>query len=343
MKKASLLIASLALLCSTAFGLDLKEGRMRLVINERSGRFALYYLADVAKNQYVPLLYDQETRTTYATLMVDDKPYKLGDASEFRVSVAKEPDGGARVEYRSSFCVVKQTFSFIASPGAAMRDGVSIGFSIENVSQKDATIGLRFLMDTWLGEKASAHFWARSTGPLSGEAVLSGDSGDPWIRSVEAVSGSEANLQVQLTAPAATPDRLVVANWKRLNDAAWSFDASTSRNFTLLPYSINDSAAALFYEPLAVRPGSTRDIGVILSQANDGYPAVAAKAVSPAVSAITSPELTAPLDEMADLIAVRSVIEAVDAALASGSVPSAEDMAAIESTLRRLETRKAKY
>lgn len=343
MKKASLLIASLALLCSSAFGLDLKEGRIRLVINERSGRFALYYLADVAKNQYVPLLYDQETRTTYATLMVDDKPYKLGDASEFRVSVSQEPGGGARIEYRSSFCVVKQSFAFVASPGSAMQDGVTIGFSMENVSQKDATVGLRFLMDTWLGEKASAHFWAKSMGPVSGESVLAGDSGDTWIRSVETVSGTEANLQVQLTAPATRPDRLVAANWKRLNDAAWSFDASSSRNFTLLPYSINDSAVALYYEPLTIRPGSTREIVVILSQANDGYPAVASQAVSPTVSAITSPELTAPLDEMADLIAVRSVIEAIDAALASGAVPSAEDMAAIESTLRRLETRKAKY
>jgi len=343
MKKASLLIASIALLCSSAFGLDIKEGRMRLVINERSGRFALYYLADVAKNQYVPLLYDQETRTTYATLMVDDKPYKMGDASEFRVSVSQEPGGGARIEYRSSFCVVKQSFAFVASPGSAMRDGVTIGFSIENVSQKDATVGLRFLMDTWLGEKASAHFWVKSMGPVSGESVLAGDSADPWIRSVETVSGTEANLQVQLTAPATRPDRLVAANWKRLNDAAWSFDASSSRNFTLLPYSINDSAVALYYEPLTIRPGSTRDIVVILSQANDGYPAVASQAVSPTVSAITSPELTAPLNEMADLIAVRSVIEAIDAALATGAVPSAEDMAAIESTLRRLETRKAKY
>jgi len=211
------------------------------------------------------------------------------------------------------------------------------------VSQKDAAIGLRLLLDTWLGEKASAHFWAKSTGPLSGESALRGDSTDLWIRSVELVSSSEANLQVQLTAPATRPDRVVVANWKRLNDSAWSFDASSARNFTLLPYSINDSALALYYESQTLRPGSTREIAAILSQASDGYPALASQAVSPAVSAITSPGLTAPLDEMADLIAARSVIEAIDAALASGASPSAEDMAAIESTLRRLETRKTKY
>ncbi|MBU0928538.1 MAG: hypothetical protein KKA67_12370 [Spirochaetes bacterium] len=343
MKKLSIAIAAAAILASSAFGLDIKDGRMRLVLDERSGRFALYYLEDVARNRYAPLLYDQETRTTYATLSFDQKTYKLGDASEFRVSVSRQ-DGGARVEFRSSFCVVKQTFSFLASPGATMSDGLGVAFEIENVSQKDAEIGLRVLLDTWLGEKGSAHFSTQALGPLSIETALSGDYSDAWIRSSDgqAVTG----LQVQLAVPATRPDRLVAANWKRLNDNAWSFEANPARNFTLLPYSINDSAIAMYFEPAPVRPGSTRAIRTVLSQATDSYPTVASApaAAGPADPAgIPVPADTAPLDEMADLVAARSVLDAVNAALASGAGMSADDIAALESILRRLEARKSKY
>jgi len=343
MRRLSLgLIVSLAL-ASAVSGLELKDGRMRLVIDDRTGRFALYYLEDVARNKYVPLLYAEETRTTYSTLLYDQKTYKLGDASEFRATVSKDGSGGARIEFRSSFCVVRQTFAFVASPGSTMPDGVRIDFVIENVAGKDATVGIRLLLDTWLGEKSQAHFSAQAAGALLGETALAGDFQDAWIRSANTGgSASEASLQIQLAAPATKPDRIVAANWKRLNDAAWSFDASASRNFTLLPYSINDSALALYYEPVEVRPGSTRGVSVLLSQSNDGYP-VAAAGTQAAAPAISAPSETAPLDEMVDLIAVRNVLEAINAAMASGAEVPASELQALESILQRLETRKAKY
>ncbi|OHD22085.1 MAG: hypothetical protein A2Y38_12580 [Spirochaetes bacterium GWB1_59_5] len=345
MKKLSLLLVALALFTTAAFGLELKDGRMKLVIDEKSGRFSLYYLAEVTKSHYVPLLYSEETRTTYSTLSFDQKTYKLGDASDFRVSVAKEAAGGVRIEYRSSFCVVKQTFSFVTSPGASMSDGVTLEYSIENVSQKDTPIGLRVLFDTWLGEKTQAHFSAQSAGILSGEVALSGEYADSWIRSAEATGTKDGvSLQIQLSAPATKPERVLAANWKRLSDAVWAFEPSTSRNFTLLPYSINDSAVALYFEPITVRPGSTRRISTILSQANDGYPAVqtTTESVSPAL-AITAPAVTAPLDEMVDLVAVRDVLDAINIAIGSGAVPTVAELEAMDSIVRQLETRKAKY
>jgi len=347
MRRIWLALTIAMLFASAASGLDVKDGRIRLVVDERSGGFALYYLADVARNRYVPLIYDQETRTTYCTLVVDQKPYKLGDSSDFRVSVVREASGGVRIEYRSSFCVVKQTFSFVASPGSSMSDGVNVEFGIENVAQKDASIGLRMLVDTWLGEKSSAHFSTQTAGALAGETALAGDFADAWIRSSENDDGASpaTSLQVQLSSPATRPDRLIVANWKRLNDASWAFDANPSRNFTLLPYSINDSALALYYEPSVIRPGSTRTIAAILSQANDGYPATVQATPAPGslTAAVAAPLVTAPLDEMVDLVAIRSVLEAINTAIASGTVPTAEEMAAMEAVLRQLESRKAKY
>ena len=344
MRKLTILALASVALAASAFGLEAKDGRVKLVVDDRTGRFSLYYLVDVTRNRYEPLLYDQETRTTYATLMVDDRAYRLGDAPDFRIAVSRDAAGKVRVEYRSSFCVVRQVFSFVSSPGAPMADGVAIEYSIENVSKAESSIGLRVLLDTYVGEKSAAHFVAQSAGPLASERALSGDYADIWMRGLGSADGSAANLQVLLSAPATRPDTLLAANWKRLNDSSWSFEANPSRNFTLLPYSINDSALALYYDPTPVRPGSTRSVVVGLSQAVDGYDAyVAAKGDRPPVVAIAAPSATAPLDEMADLIAVRAVIEAIDALIAAGQAPGTDELEALDATLRRPEARKGQY
>lgn len=340
MKKVPLLCIALALLLQSGYALELKDGRMRLVVEERTGRFALYYLSDVAQNRYTPFLYDQELRTTYPTLSIDQKTYKLGDSSDFRVSVRLDESADVRIEYRSSFCVVMQTFTFISSQGSPMSDGVAIDFSIENLSQTDASFGLRMLYDTWLGEKSSAHFTASNLGPLSVETSIDNVQ-DRWIRSFEgAASGEGTSLQVLLETPATRPDRLIAANWKRLNDTVWSFETNAYRNFTLLPYSINDSALALYFDPRVLRPGATRMIRTVLSQSNDGYKALALGTSTLSISALSE---TAPLDIMADIIVLRSILEALNAAIESGEKPDAQTMASLEKTLRLLETRKAKY
>lgn len=324
---------------SSVFALEVRDGRMRLVVDERSGRFALYYLEDVARNRYVPLLYDQEVRTTYPTLLVDQKAYKLGDAPEFRTTVSKDASGGVNIEYRSSFCVVRQSLSFAASAGASLSDGIVISLTMENVSQKDSSVGLRYLLDTWLGEKAGIHFVASSGAVLGTEVLYGADSAEPWIRSP---GDSGASLQVALSAPATRPDRVIVANWKRLNDAPWTIETNAARNFTLLPYSVNDSALALYYDPVVVRPGSSRTFNVVLGNETTSQQRTAAVAPPPTVGAAAVAD-TAPLDVMADLIAVRSVIDSIDTALSSGSALGTEEQAALEATLKRLEARKVAY
>lgn len=328
---------------SSAFALEVRDGRMRLVVDDRSGRFALYYLADVTKNRYVPLLYDQETRTTYPTLMVDQKAYRLGETAEFRTTVARD-GAGVTIEYRSSFCVVRQSFSFTTSTGATLSDGVMMSMTMENVSQKDSAIGLRYLLDTWLGERAGTHFMTSTGGVLGTEASYGTDSSEPWVKSP---GDAGASLQVALTAPATRPDRVIAANWKRLNDAPWAIETSASRNFTLLPYSVNDSALALYYDPVVVRPGASRTIAMVLGNESSGPQTTARSTPAPATSASPAAPVpaadSAPLDAMADLIAVRSVLDAIDQALSSGSALAPADQASLEATLQRLEARKVEY
>ena len=335
MKRLTALLVLCSAFAAAAPALELKDGRIKLVVDDRSGRFALYYLVDAAKGSYQPLMYDQETRTSYLTLYLDQRAYKLGESADFKVTVAREGDG-IRVSYRSSHCAISQTFSIVASAGGT-KDSLRISFSLENVSEKDLSIGLRMLLDTWLGEKSGAHFSTQSAGPVSTELTLSGSYTDSWVRSP---GDSGATFQLTLADPTTRPDRVILANWKRLNDSPWSMETSPSRTFTLLPYSINDSAMAVFWDPVTVRKGSTRSLDVVLGNQSDPVAASVAATSAPLSSATLS---SAPLDLASDLVAVREVLARLNEALASGTPPSAELLAQYASIIALLESRKEGY
>jgi hypothetical protein len=322
--------------------IELTNGRMKLVLDERNGRFSLYYMTDVSKKSYVALLDDKEARTTYPTVYIDQKAYKLGEAAEFRVSAAKE-GSGYLVQYRSSMAVVRQYFDFVASPGSPLADGLSIRFEIENVSDRDLSVGLRYLFDTWLGERENAHFMSSAPVLLANETLLPAGYDERHVASV----GMGASVHFVLGAPASKPDRVIASNWKRLNDSAWSLEVNPARNFTLMPYSINDSALALFYDPASLKRSAVRSVSVLLSAANPGsYAQTQARSASAAPAASTGAApiaLSGQLDIMADLISARSLLASINEALAQGQNPNEDQLARLADLLRRLEERKAGY
>jgi hypothetical protein len=336
------LIIFALLVCTVLSGLsalEIKEGRMRVVIDERTGRMAFYYLSDMTRNQYVPLLYDQESRTSYPTLVLDQRTFKLGESGDFRISVSRQP-GGAMIEYRSAFCVVRQRVSFVSSTTSSLADGVAIHFDIENVSERDYSAGLRYLLDTWLGEKSGRHFTSPVSGTFQGESLLSGEFQERWILS----TGDTGTLAVLLDSPSTRPDRALFANWKRINDVPWLFEANTTRGFTLLPYSINDSAIALYYDLAPVRRGASRSITVVLG--NETVSALAnrvAETGSSSTTVFTTLSESTPLDLRADLITVRDFIRAINLLIDSGKEPEQHELDSLAAMLERLEARKSSY
>jgi hypothetical protein len=336
---------------STVGALDLRDGRMLLSLDEKTARFTLYYLADAARNNYVAMLYDQEPRTSFPTLSWNGKTYRLGESPDFRFTVKK--DGAAAVaEYRSSFATVRQTFRLIHSKGAADSDGLLVEFAIENLSKDTASVGLRILWDTYLGEKSRKHFEVGGSGTITGETTFS-EASIP--RQVISPGDSGASLQIQLIGEGLSqPDRLVLANWKRLNDSGWSFEPSAGRGFTLLPYSIDDSAAALFFEPVELRAGSVRVIRTALgNRAASGY-----SAALPSPSASFKPVVSPPPEPLVvadtmskklssdpfvtartDIEALREIISRIDALMASGN-PTTEQLNDLRSQLEQIRNRR---
>jgi hypothetical protein len=342
--KRTLLAVSALLLASALWGLEAKEGLMKLVVNESNARVSVYKLIDVAKNRYEALLFDQDPRTSFATLSADGKLYRLGDAAELRVTTMRT-DSGVSIEYRSASFVVRQSLDFARSAGSALADGLKVGFSIENISEREASIGLRYILDTWLGEKSGLHFASDSRPKIAEESVILPSDADSWVAS----QGEKASFMVQFGgAGIDRPDKVVLANWKRLSDAPWNFDINPQRNFTLVPYSINDSAIALYWGPAALGRGATKSISFMMGTFNaKGYPSDAtAKSSTEAIFEATVLGQAAPdagTSMAVDLVAVRDLLGRIDRALAEGGSVSSDELTAWGKILDRLEERKKGY
>ena len=334
----------------SAWSLEVREGRIKLVLHEEIGKYSLYYLDDLQKNTYAPLFVDVDPRTSGTSVVIDNRVVRLGESSYFQQTASRTAKGGEFV-WTSRTLQVTQSFEPIASPGSQLADGVKITLGIKNLGEAAQSIGVRILVDTFLGEEETAHFTTDDGTDISGETeYLSSNMIEHWVsRDTRAKSG--LGLLCVTTGDSITiPDRLVFANWQRLNDASWAFATSTARRFSNLPYSINDSAVVQYYNPESLAGGSERRIvSVVGMLAEKVFDLSGAAEVSTSGSALldsvsSTSNISDPvLAVRADLQVVENLLRSVEAYLADPGSVSAEDLEILEDVLKELKSRAESY
>jgi hypothetical protein len=322
---------------------------MRLTLYEDTGRFAIACQTKGAAGIYVPLLAAQDPRTTTLSIVVGNRVYRMGESSDFAQSAEKTATG-ARFVWKSTFLEVTETFTFISSATSSLSNGMRIDVGLRNLSEQEITVGVRYLLDTYLGESSFVHFRTDSLTQLTHELTLTPtDKAAYWVSPL-AGDADDFGLQVMATGQGiTTPDKIVFANWKRLSDASWSYDTSTVRNFSQLPYSVNDSAVSIYYEPRAVpRSGQatiTLALGLFTKEGFTGS-SPATQDFGTAVQqtlqeAKNAQDISAAA--RADLATVNRLLARIDAILAAGGTISAADQDLLDSTLKDLEGRISRY
>ncbi len=291
-RRMAVLAAAVLLLASAfAWPLELTRGRIRLVLHEDTGRFSLYSVsAEGGRSEYTALFVAQDPRTSKLSLVVDNRVYVLGDSGEFK-QTAEKTGQGARFLWESRLLQVEQRFSFIAPSGSTIPGGVLISLELTNRADRQLQVGARLLLDTYLGEDGTSHFRTDRDPQVTREmTVTRSDMIRYWVSTSVRRDAPEA-LESVTSGPGITePDRIVFANWKRLSDSPWAYQSSPSRNFNLLPYSINDSAVAQYYDPAPLAPGATRTIAMLLGNYSpQGYHIEGAPAEAPAAAGPPAP------------------------------------------------------
>ncbi len=353
MMKKLFLIAlafSLVLLASTrTWALEREDGRIKLILHEGTGRFSIYYLKSFKEKQYVSFLVDKDPRTSVVSVLIGNNIYRLGETSKFQEKVEKTVQG-ARFVWVSNLLQVTEDFAFITSNGSPLTDGVKITFQLKNTSEQDLTVGLRVLFDTYLGEDSYVHFKTDQVSEITHETtILKGNMVKYWI---SPLVGDSDNFGLQVLTNAkgiTTPDRVVFANWKRLNDSSWLYETSTSRNFNLLPYSINDSAVCQYYDPLKLEKGETRSIVLLLGKYDpEGWDLSGEKTgvslnklLKKTASESTSEDVY--ISAQADLSTLNKLIEEIDNLLEKKEKLTSENVDFVDEILGSLKERINKY
>jgi hypothetical protein len=347
----SLVLAALLLgTCAPGWALDLSDGALRLTLHEGIGRFSLSYVPKARNGVPVPLLSAQDPRTTLLSIVVGNKIYRMGETSAFSETVEKSARGG-RFVWKSPFLQVTETFTFISPADSSVTTGVQIDLGLKNVSEKSYNAGVRYLFDTWLGESSFAHFRTDTLSQMSRElTLLPRDNALYWVSPLVG-DPEDIGFQVMTSGAGLTvPDRVVFANWKRLSDASWTYESSTDRNFSQLPYSVNDSAVSQYYNPRAIPPGTEVTITLLLGKFSRQGFRVAGPASAQGFAASVEQSLAAAKTTgddgqaiRADLSTVNRILAEIDAAFAAAGQVSDDKLGLMESALTDLGGRSARY
>jgi len=224
------------------------DGHIRLVLNDKTGSFSLYYLSDPKSIRYEPLFNVDEPLASFLSVNIDGKVYHLGNSKQFQTKIDRI-NGEPALVFESTFVKVIQLFTPVKTSGSDMVNGVMITIKVQNISPVKSAIGVRMLLDTNLGEGRRRVPFLTNTQVITSEMLLDGHSNELfWIS-----RGSKVSLMGSIVNPEGTlgkgPDLVHIANWKRLNDTPWKLVFVEGRTFNNLPHSIGDSAVCYYFGP----------------------------------------------------------------------------------------------
>jgi len=322
---------------SGAFGTEIQRGKLKVVINDRTGRYTVFGAEDVAKPTWTALFAAEDPTTSKWKVQVGDKTYVLGDDAAFTTAV-ESTTTGARIVWTSKALVATCSLDFVLSSGSAVADGLRLSLSLVNVSESSQKVAIRWLLDTSLGEKKD-HFRLATGESISSESKLESPLPDWWLST--ASNDDALGLVVMMGKGATPPSRVYFANWKRLNDAPWEPTYKAGRDFNQMPYSFNDSAVVHVYDAQDVASGGTREITVMLglksAKTLEGARLGSANPIDDLLKKNQDPGLSA-LDQ--DLVGLKTLIGQIDAKLADPTKVTAEDLRLLQAVLDQIEARK---
>jgi len=242
---------------------EIKDGFFRLILNERTGNFSLYYLFDPGAARYEPLFNASIPSASFLSVNVDGSIHRLGESRSFSTGYERS-DGSPALVFESSFLKVSEVFSPVKTVSSPVVNGVRITIKVENKGTQKSSVGLRFLIDTHLGEGRGKVPFITNSQIITKETLIEGTSGEKfWVSRGERVA-----LMGSILSPlndSRPPDFVHIANWKRLSDVPWRVRSYEGRSFNYIPYSIGDSAVCYYYEPAVLESGESFTYTIFLT------------------------------------------------------------------------------
>jgi hypothetical protein len=271
-----LVVAAGAQAQTGAAGIAVSNEYLRIRVNpgpEEAGRFAVDTTGgdpSRAADDNQPLVYGSTVPwTSFTTLTIDGKPVLFGGPTTRRagkgMTTGAMEEAPTTVQGRAVITTcrfgdieVKQTLGFARNPTTRVEDAARVVYTVENHGTVAHRVGLRVVLDTMLGANDGAPLRAGDTA-ITTAARFSGEGVPEYWQAFDSLSAPAVISQGALRGEGLTPpNRMVMADWGRLADSAWDVDLPEGADFTRAGEEEQDTAVALYWDPLPVEPGKSR-------------------------------------------------------------------------------------
>lgn len=232
-----------------------KVDNIKMLLKGNIGSFQ-FYAVDEQGNE-IPVLagYDEFT-SSFLSLRVDKKEYRLSDKIGIVIGAREKENGGQLVYVVQDVARVLVDFTCVSATTEYPANILRVDICVENRGKEVKNFGIKNVLDTYLGEHEGCHFRAGNGIIHNTEIQYRKMSRVKWLYS----GNSKAGIQVLLQgADIISPEVLSLSNKDVLNLPAWVPDLVEGRPFDSV-FSYNNSAIGMNWENLRIKPKEEKKI-----------------------------------------------------------------------------------
>jgi hypothetical protein len=264
MKKILTFVQFLFFLPFLAHGATIMNDHLLVDVDEDSGRF---YCAAVKGKRNDLLFYDTPP-SSYTVVYIDSDAMIFGSDRGTFIQRALTVGKSIITLWENELVAVQQNIRFISRKGSGVEDGVLIEYRVENKTPTGLDVGLRILFDTCLGESGKCHFQLPGKTELCTETELrKSELPEVWFSRDESSICLMGTLRTEAMS---APDKVIFANYRALRESLFRYTVKKRRSFDYPPYSLNDSAVALYFDSRELGAGESRTYRTIISLCGEG-------------------------------------------------------------------------
>jgi len=245
--KSSILFFVVLFICFKSFATNtsLIAKHIKVSVDNETGSF-VFYGRKTTKDNWKPLLFNDVPPTTYFRFYQDNMRLPFGEGGGIYYSEINIKNNKIYYYWKDDKIKISTEYLLFASEKDALFDSLEVALKTENLTKDTTLLNFFLCIDTYLGEKSDNHFI------LPGNLTINKESEKykSYLPSSITSSGENNMYGVNILfnlQDKVKPDRVFFANWKRIDNSIGLFKTKEDRNFSLEPYSIDDSAVFIEY------------------------------------------------------------------------------------------------